>query len=335
MSRNSASEVEHGSGEGTSAFGLTAIWARGSELSRLSRWAMAKQLVSIAWRSVRSAPLTSLLTLATMSVALFLLAAFCLLLQTVNRVAVETRSDVALTLYLKGDSAGDARVALEGELRSRPEVASVDFVSSDAALAEFRSSLGDEAALLEGLAERNPLPASFAVKFKPEFGSLQEYQALSSEYAGHPLIDHIHYSGGVVGRLGAMMQTLRVGGGGAIVFMLFATGFLMANTIKLALYAHRSEIEIMRLVGATQAFVRAPFLIEGGAQGFLGALLGLTLLSILVGGVNRFLSRSELLSGFAHALPPLDVVGVALVVFAGIAVGLLGSFLAVRRFSVE
>ncbi|MFM1846645.1 MAG: Cell division protein FtsX, partial [Pseudomonadota bacterium] len=252
MSVHGAHEVASTSGQKDSAFGLTEIWSRGERLTRLGRWAMVKQLVTLAWRSVVSAPLTSLLTLATMSVALFLLAAFCLLLQTLNRVAVETRTDVALTIYLKDAAPSEARAALEGELKSQPEVGSLTFKSSDAALAEFSASLGDDAALLEGLADKNPLPASFDVKFKPEFGSIEVYRSFAARYEGNPLVDHIHYSGGVVGRLGAIMQTLRVGGGGAILFMLIATGFLMANTIKLALYAHRSEIEIMRLVGATQ-----------------------------------------------------------------------------------
>lgn len=318
-----------------SAFGLTDIWARGEKLSRLGRGAMVKQLGLIAWRSAVSAPLTSLLTLATMSVALFLLAAFCLVLQTLNRVAVETRSDVALTIYLKDGAPSDERAALEQELARRAEVASTDYKSNEDALAEFGRSLGDDAALLEGLAEKNPLPASFEVKFKPEFGSIEVYRDFAARYEAHPLVEHIHYSGGVVGRLGAIMQTLRVGGGGAILFMLIATGFLMANTIKLALYAHRGEIEIMRLVGATQAFVRAPFLIEGTLQGLLGALVGLGLLGGVVGLINRFLGRSESFSEVIQELPGLGVSGFILVLTAGVVVGLLGSFLAVRRFSVE
>jgi len=321
--------------EKSSAFGLTEIWARGEKLTRLGGGAMVKQLGLLAWRSAVSAPLTSILTLATMSVALFLLAAFCLVLQTLNRVAVETRSDVALTIYLKDGSPSDQRIALEQELRGRVEVASADFKSNEAALAEFGRSLGDDAALLEGLAEKNPLPASYEVKFRPEFGSVEIYREFAARYDSHPLVEHIHYSGGVVGRLGAIMQTLRIGGGGAILFMLVATGFLMANTIKLALYAHRSEIEIMRLVGATQSFVRAPFLIEGTVQGLLGAVVGLGLLGGVVGIANRFLERSESLSQVMSSLPGLGFSGVVLVLAAGVVVGLLGSFLAVRRFSVD
>lgn len=321
--------------ESSSAFGLTEIWARGEKRTRLSRGAMLKQLGALAWRSAISAPLTALLTLATMSVALFLLAAFCLVLQTLNRLAVETRSDVALTIYLKAGDTGAQRSELEREITARAEVASTLFRSSEAALEEFGRSLGDDAALLEGLADTNPLPASFEVRFKPEFGSTEVYREFAARYEEHPLVEHIHYSGGVVGRLGAIVQGLRVGGGGAVLFMLVATGFLMANTIKLALYAHRSEIEIMRLVGATQSFVRAPFLIEGTAQGVIGAGLGLALLGGVVGIVNRFLARSESFSQVVRSIPGLELSGMALVLGAGIVVGLLGSFLAVRRFSIE
>jgi cell division transport system permease protein len=317
------------------AFGLDQIWADGATVGRLGRWAMARQLGVLAWRSVVSAPLTAVLTLGTISTALFLLALFCFAFENLERITSEMRSEVALTMYFKSGTAPTERSEFERMVRGLPEVASVAYTSEAEALAMFGRSLGNDAALLEGLAERNPLPASLDVRFRPESGSNDVYSAFAAQYGGHPLVERIHYSSGVVGHLGVIARAVRWGGGVAVICLLLATGFLMANTIKLAMYAHRNEIEIMRLVGATQAFVRAPFIIEGTVHGLLGALIGLGALAGVLALAGHFLAESELVALVPGMTPYVSSGGATLVLVAGGVVGFVGSLLAVRRFSIE
>ncbi len=200
------------------------------------------------------------------------------------------------------------------------------------ALESFKAMLGEDAAILEGLDAENPLPPSLDIKLaKPEEAE-RLYQALSEKLSGDGRIESIRYSRGVIQQLRRILRIVELAGLIGVVFILGITGFIIANTIKLALYTHRLEVEIMQLVGARRGAIYAPYVLEGLLQGLAAAVIGLLLVLSVFLFVRDALSRTDLLQFLFPQFQFLSAGACAWIVVAGGLVGMVGSFLAVRRF---
>jgi cell division transport system permease protein len=160
-------------------------------------------------------------------------------------------------------------------------------------------------------------------------------QSFAERYRSNPMVQEVQYSQSLAGQLSELIRLVRVVGAFAIVLMLAVTAFVIATTIRLALYSHRQELQIMRLVGARGWFIKTPFLIEGMAEGFLGAVAGLLLLWLGHGALIQALSGSELARAFQIEIGFLAAHWIFLIVLLGPLLGLIGSYLAVRRFAEE
>ena len=209
-------------------------------------------------------------------------------------------------------------------------VAGVVWVSKQEALARFRAGVGEGAALLEGLDE-NPLPASLEITLAPERRSADVLGEVSATLAGLQGIDDLAYGSDWVEGYSRAVALVR--GVGTVIGAVLGLAALLivANTIRLAVYARRDEIEILLLVGAGRSFVSVPFLLEGLAQGALGGLLAL---GLLYGLFHLFLPG--LADGLAfvigHARPEfLGGQGALLLVGAGAALGVIGSSVALLQ----
>ncbi|MBX7138741.1 MAG: ABC transporter permease [Oligoflexia bacterium] len=318
-----------------SGFGLKRIWEDGANLSKLSKPEALLQLIKQAFESFVASPLISGITIATIALALFILAAFLLLLHHLNSAVSANRPQAALEIFLKDEVSNATRLALEKELRDLPELEDLRFRDKEAALAEFRQMLGSKSSLLDGLAQENPLPASFEVRLKPEAASEAKFEELSRRFGSNPAVEQIEFSSVLVRKLGQLLQLLRVGGLFGTVMLLLMVSFIISNTIKLALYARGDELEIMRLVGATRGFIRSPCMIEGVIQGLLGAGAGVLILYGVWGLLAGVLGGSELVQTLFPDLSFLPFSRVVLVLFSGLITGAAGSFLAVRPFLKE
>lgn len=315
--------------------GLKAIWESASGLPHLSQKLIARHLLGRACSNMRRAPLTALVTTLTIAVSLFMLAAFVLAVENARRSLSAANDELVLSLYLKPEVGMPDAAALREQIASRPEIKSVQIIGKQEALDEFKRALGDQAFVAEGLELDNPLPITLEVQFRPGEDVAQRFDALASEFGAATEVDQVQYSQGFVRQFGAILSGARWAGAVAILVMFSITGFIIANTIKLALYSHREEIEIMHLVGATDSFIRAPYMIEGAIQGLAGSILGLSVLYLAFTSVREAASHSSLLQLFASDLNFLSVFWCIGILLIGCAIGLLGSFLAVRRFSVE
>lgn len=318
-----------------SAAGLKAIWESASGLPKLSRGGMFQHLAGRALSNVARAPLTSLVTTITIAIALFVLAAFILVVENVRHSVVSTQQDLITSLYLKDEASEAAARQLVQEISQRSEVESARLITKDAALKQFRSALGEQSFLLEGLEQSNPLPLTIEVRFRAQTSASETFESFAAHFRPHPLVEYVQYSQGLMRQVAAVVHAVRWGGAFAILLMLVVTGFIISNTIKLALYSHREEIEIMRLVGATDWFVRAPYMIEGVLQGLLGGLVGLIVLYCSFLGLRSLLLQSQLLKLVLPDLVFLSWPWCLTVLITGVVVGLGGSFLSVRRFSLE
>ena len=314
------------------SIGLTKIWSEGQGVDRLSLWAVLVHVMRRAYENVRRSPVTAGLTTVTIAVALFLFGVFLLVVRNCSEAISQDSGDVMVNVFLKDWVAPDQARELTKELE--PLIDGVDYTYTDKAqaLASFRKLLGEDAAILEGLESSNPLPASLDIKLSSPDQAERVYAALSEKLKADSRVEVVRYSRGVIQQLKRILRIVEVGGIIGVAFILAITGFIIANTIKLALYTHRMEVEIMQLVGARRGAIYSPYVIEGLLQGIIGAVAGVLLvLGVFLLVQDAFL-KTEILRFIFPQFQFLSWQAIAMMIFAGGAVGMVGSFLAVRRF---
>ncbi len=271
------------------------------------------------------------LAVATTGLALGVLATFAVIVANLSRVADRLGREVEMSAYLPAGANATEIEASAALVRAWPEIEAVRTLTSSAAMIEFRSSLGDDAVLLDGL-PAEVLPPSLELQLSPGIWTGADIAALAARLMALPFVEDVRYGQQDLERVHAVLGFAR---GAALVLgiaLCFATILIVSNTIRLTVYARRDEIEIMSLVGATDAFVRAPFVLEGAIQGLLGGLAAAAGLVALEEAL-----RVGIQNGLAYAFGPIELdfvplhfVGVLLV--AGTGLGLVGSLLAVGRF---
>lgn len=322
-------------GEKQPAVGLSKIWEDGKNVSYLKRAGMLGHLTRQALASMASSALITGISILTIGLSLFILAAFMMVVQNMSDFMSASRSELTISLYLRDGAATHHVDELRSELSRDALVEGVQFRDKKAALEEFRRSLGEDASLLSGLDEANPLPASLEVKLKSEFASEEIFRSMASKYSSHAIVDEAQYSSGLLERLSTALRTFRLVALAGMLIMLALVSFIIGNTLKLALYARGQELEIMRLVGATRAFIRAPCLIEGMLQGLAGSVLGLLLAYAAWSITSGLLDGSEIIRLLLHRIEFLSIWNMAIVIGLGLLVGAVGSYLAVKPFLHE
>ena len=288
-------------------------------------WRLSRRAAVNLWR----APLPSLVSVLTIGLSLFLGASFVLALFAARALLSSWGAQASVTLYLDRALNDEQARALAQEVQSRAGDADVVYVDRATALSRLRVDLGDLAGSLDGLTQ-NQLPPSLEVTPRsalPPSG----LRMLAARLGQLPGVEEVDYGREWLDKLEALGRASRAFGAGALIAVLGAALLVVANTIRLAVYARRDEIEIMKLVGATDGYVRAPFLLEGLLQGVLGA--GLALIAVL--SMQRWLlPRAQAAFAFAAGVAPPRILPLhgALLLGLGAAVGLFGSWLAVARF---
>jgi len=272
--------------------------------------------------------LVHLIGIGTMAIAFLIFDAFLLVFLNVNYWIEEQGRSLTMSIYFKGNPDKVAVERVTEELLQYPEVTINEFISKSDAMRNLKKRLGDKAGLLDGL-EDNPLPASLEIILSR--GEIEDFpQRLKTKLEMLEAVDEVQYSHEWVEKIQAVMGAVRLIGiiFGGLLFL--AALFIIINTIKLTIYSRHDEVEILKLVGATNRFVKAPFLIEGSIQGLLG---GLTALVILFLCYLAAITRIDLRVGFAS----LDIVFLSprfilLLLLMSIIVGFLGSMISLSRF---
>jgi cell division transport system permease protein len=278
------------------------------------------------WRS----RLVNAISIGTIAVSLFVLGAFLTVAGNLGDLVSRWTEKIQIIVYLEADIEDRVRVSLENRLGEDPAVESLDLVDQEEALERFKTLFRDLSSLPEDLGE-NPFPASFEVNLRPGHQSPTEVQRLAEAFADVPGVQEIQYDLLWIERLATGVRLLR--GVGAFLggILVLAGIFTISNVIRLTVYAREDELDIMRLVGATRAYVKGPFVVEGMLQGGLGGLLAAGLLWLALRWLARDLATSGLLGRTAFALP--NEITIALIV-GGMVVGVVGSLVSLRRVRV-
>lgn len=274
-------------------------------------------------------PFLSLVTLSTIAISMLILGLFVLIYMNVQQFVNHLGDELQITAYLAETLPPEQAEALRSKIANWTEIEEITYLSKKEALARFRSQLREYAGILEGLKE-NPLPASFELKLKPQFGRSGNIEDLSARLERLPGVAEVQYGKKWMAKLRVFVDVMKLVGVTVGGLLLFATIFVVSNTIKLTVYSRREELEIMRLVGATDFFVKAPFLLEGLLHGLAGALLAAGGLSMLMLFLLSHLDLPLRLAVLPGSIPPVQMVGGFLGL--GLVLGVLGSTVSLRRF---
>jgi cell division transport system permease protein len=283
-----------------------------------------------AWQGFWRNALMSIAATATMVLMLMLLAGFWIGRTGLQAALDYTESKVEVVADLQERTKPDEVDAITARLLEMPEVASVHYVSKEEALSVYRASLAEQGEEdLTKYLEANPLPASLEVKLVDASVFANVVESLRAE----PGVQQVKEQQSTVDNLVTITNVLSTAGSVVLFVIAFIVLFIIVNTIRLAVVARAEEIEIMRLVGASDAFIRWPFVFEGAMVGLLGAALTLGLLYIAADPISRFMI------GFFAVLPltfgTLARDLIVLVAGAGLGLGILGSWVSVRTYLIK
>lgn len=279
---------------------------------------------------------TALGSIVTIFLSLFIIGVFCIGGFVVENVVTSVESEVSIAVFI-ADDASDADIrTLEGFIENLEGVESVSFTTKEQALENFRATSNSD--IIDSLDGQNPLPASIDIELSdPQLveqvadyiGDNATFRSICDNPADPA--DSLKYGQATVDRLFSLTNYVRYIGIALIALLVFIALVFINNTIRLAILARRKEIAIMRLVGASNGFIRGPFLMEGALHAVIGSLLAVGVLELL---------RNLVLPNVQKALPwlPIDLginaflfIYAVLVVF-GLLIGLIGSAFAMRRY---
>lgn len=283
-----------------------------------------------AWQGFWRNAVMSLAATATMVLMLLLLAGFYII-QTGLLAGLEfTEQKVEVVAYLQPNATDNQIASIQSKLRAMSQVDSVDFVSRDVALERFRASMKAQGREdLTKYLDSNPLYASLEVKLK----DASAVGLISAAMRADTAVRNVINIEDLVARVLTVTNILRTAGTVVLVVVGLIALFIIVNTIRLAVRERKEEIEIMRLVGASDAFIRWPFVFEGAFVGFLGAALTLVILGAAADPLRGFMVE------FFRVLP-LEVGSVTrdlvtLIMGAGVGLGIVGSWLSVRTYLIR
>jgi cell division transport system permease protein len=286
--------------------------------------------ISRAWQSFWRNAAMSLAATATMTLMLLLLSGFWIVQAGLLAGLQFVEQKVQVVADLRDDAVPSAVSALQAQVNAMPEVADVTYVSKDEALRRFqanRQAQGEED--LTSYLRTNPLPASLEISLrKPD-----DFGVVTDELRADPIVARVKNIADLANKVSTVTEFLRTAGIALLAIIGAIVLFIVINTIRLAVVGRSEEIEIMRLVGASDAFIRWPFVFEGAMVGLLGAVLTLGVLGVASDPLGR------LMFDFFRVLP-ISVGTIArdvglLVTGAGLGLGVLGAWISVRTYLIR
>ena len=266
-------------------------------------------------------------SIGTVAVSLFVLGVFLILVLNMNRLASSLESQVQISVYLADDLKKADRDDLAFDIKNMQGIESIKFVSRDEAKERLAQRLGDQKYLLDALGEQNPLPDAFELTVKQP--DMVETAAKAIEKM--PGVEAAKYGQDVVENLFAITRLMRIFGVALMLLLAGATLFIISNTIRLTVFARRKEIAIMKYVGATDWFIRWPFLLEGIVLGFVGGIIAALVLRSFYAAMAAKIYDTLAFFPLMPQYPFMNYVAIA-IILSGMAIGAIGSTISLKRF---
>lgn len=266
-------------------------------------------------------------SVSAVTVTLLLVGVFVMIMMNLNKVADDLERDVEVKVYVELTADEAARVKLEEEIKNISGVAEVVYSPKEDELSKLVVDFGEDLRLFE---QQNPLHNVYYIKAV----NPQETAKIAQKIDRLDNTFEVKYGEGKIEKLFSFLNTSRNVGLVLILALLFTAMFLISNTIRITIVARRRDIEIMKLVGATNWFIRIPFILEGMWLGILGAIIPITLVTVLYYNIHKMLAP-KLEQGKLFELlefSPFIYQVNALILLMGVLIGIWGSFMSVRKF---
>ena len=287
-----------------------------------------KMFIIDALKSLKRNKTITFASIITVAATLFIFGVFLIVAQTINMGVESVESKVEIKAYLIDEITTQEQSNIETILQGVEGVKEITYESKEEAFDKFKERLGEDNAILAGFSEdRNPLPNSFVVSLEEPEAAMRVEEALS----GVRGVEDVGNERETVARIIGLAKIIRTMGVVIFIILVLVSLFLISNTIKLTVYSRRREIGIMKFVGATDWFIRWPFLIEGMIMGLIGGIIAVGVVFFAYQLVYTDITQSLFYAGLVK---PSEVLNSFSWQFGltGLVIGALGSFIALKRF---
>lgn len=269
----------------------------------------------------------TLASIFTVVLSLFILGFFSIVILNLNKMADTLESQVQISVYLKDDLSQEEIDETKETLSKIEGLQDIKFTTREEAMENFKKRLGDQQFLLDALDDTNPLPDSFSLTVT----SPQQVKTIADTVVALDSVESASYSQDIINHLFNLTHLIRLIGVALIILLTGAAIFIISNTIRLTVFARRKEIAIMKYVGATDWFIRWPFLLEGICLGFIGGGLATIFLYIVYNQVTQEIYEAMAFFPLIPQHPFINYISLAILI-AGIIIGALGSTISLKRF---
>lgn len=286
-----------------------------------------KRHLKDSWKSLRRNGWMSVAAVSAVTVTLLLVGIFMALLMNVSRISTQVENDVRVRVYVDRGTKKSQEAKLEKQIKALPNVKTVKYRSAKTELDTIVGSYGSQWKMFSG--DKNPLNNVFLVDTKSPQATIKV--AKQAQKLKH--VSEASYGGSTAKKLFKTVDTIQRWGVGFTILLLFVAVFLISNTIRITILSRADEIGVMRLVGATNSYIRWPFLLEGAWTGLLGSLIPMLVVDIGYSLVYANAGLTTAANGYSlfPTMPFLFWLDLALAAI-GIIIGALGSVVSMRRF---
>jgi cell division transport system permease protein len=272
-----------------------------------------------------------LASVGSITAVLIILGMVLIIILGINNVVNETKSQFdEIQVFLEDDLSLDQMKDIEEDIKKCKGVESLVFESKEQALDDMKEEWGEEGYLLEGLDEENPLPNTYIIKIE----DIEYADAIVKKLDGIQGIYKVKYYKDVIEKLLGIANYIRVVGLVVIAILMFVSIFIISNTIKLTVAARKREINIMKYVGATNGYIRGPFIIEGIFLGIIGAALSVIIVNYGYGYLFKAINEKLYVLFTVYLVPPQALLNDITIMFVaiGVGIGALGSLISLRKY---
>ena len=273
--------------------------------------------------------LLNLITLLTISLSILIVSTFILFFINTSDMMNFWKKGLRIMVYVKPDVAPSEMPAVGRQIKSLEGVKGVRFISKEAALRQLKSQMKRQASLFENL-DKNPLPDAFETQLDAKFQRWEKVEALATQIEALDAVQEVEYGQQWLGRFSQVFNLFTLAGYTMCGIFFMAAVFIVANTIRLVIYSRREEIEIMRLVGAAEHFIKIPFYFQGLMQGAAGALIGLAILFAAYWYMASHIEPGSFPGLFTIRFLSPQMVGI--IILLSMLVGWFGSYISLKQY---
>ena len=294
------------------------------------RYSVLSYLIKEGFRSTFKQKKMTSASIIIMCATMFIFGLFFVIGENVNSVITQIENQQGIQIFIEEDATDEEIETLGSQIRAINGVNRATFVSKEDALNSMKTTLGDES-LFEGWDEENPFPASYFVTLT----DLSLNEQVQSEILALDNVDEIQSQNTTINRLQSLANGIQITTIIILVLLIIISIFIISYTIKLTVHARRREISIMKYVGATNSFIRGPFIVEGVIIGVISAIITLVILGVSYNAVMSGIGESVLIQEIGIGLlsfSEMFYLVLAVYLILGVGIGVLGSTISMRKY---